>query len=185
VRRIYCNPFPAKPLTAVTAWTSSFRPPGIDHGAFVVSPSTVWYARVLLLFLPLQQQTLDPSPSNVTLCRLWKHTTILRTVIICVILIIDIIVFIAVTCNAGWLKSVGSQIVYNLDHRKPVLYVIPIENILPVGKLSVVPVGDTGTIPRHLRNVFPGSPGDHRPDAGDGCKMWFVNSWALGWSRDL
>ena len=26
------------------------RPPGIDHGAFVVSPSTVWYARVLLLF---------------------------------------------------------------------------------------------------------------------------------------
>ncbi len=26
------------------------RPPGIDHGAFVVSPETVWYARVLLLF---------------------------------------------------------------------------------------------------------------------------------------
>jgi amino acid transporter len=22
------------------------RPPGIDHGAFVVSPSTVWYARL-------------------------------------------------------------------------------------------------------------------------------------------
>ena len=119
------------------------RPPGIDHGAFVVSPSTVWYARVLLLFLPLLQETLDPSPSNVTLCRRSKHTTILRTVIICVLLIIDIIVFIAVMCNAGWLKSVGSQIVYNLDHRKPVLYVIPIENVLPVGKLSVVPVGDT------------------------------------------
>jgi hypothetical protein len=27
-----------------------FRPPGIDNGAFVVSPETVWYARVLLLF---------------------------------------------------------------------------------------------------------------------------------------
>jgi hypothetical protein len=26
------------------------RPPGIDNGAFVVSPDTVWYARVLLLF---------------------------------------------------------------------------------------------------------------------------------------
>ena len=25
------------------------RPPGIDNGAFVVSPETVWYARVLLL----------------------------------------------------------------------------------------------------------------------------------------
>jgi hypothetical protein len=26
------------------------RPPGIDNGAFVVSPESVWYARVLLLF---------------------------------------------------------------------------------------------------------------------------------------
>ena len=26
------------------------RPPGIDNGGFVVSPDTVWYARVLLLF---------------------------------------------------------------------------------------------------------------------------------------
>ncbi len=26
------------------------RPPGIDNGAFVVSPDTVWYSRVLLLF---------------------------------------------------------------------------------------------------------------------------------------
>ena len=26
------------------------RPPGIEHGAFVVSPDSVWYARVLLLF---------------------------------------------------------------------------------------------------------------------------------------
>ncbi len=26
------------------------RPSGIDNGAFVVSPDTVWYARVLLLF---------------------------------------------------------------------------------------------------------------------------------------
>ncbi len=85
--------------------------------------------------------------------------------------------------NAGWLKSVGSQIINELDHKKPVLYVIPIEHIL--GKLLVVPFGDAGTIPHHLRNIFQGAPGDRRPDAGDGCKMWFVNSWALGWSRDL
>jgi hypothetical protein len=26
------------------------RPQGVDNGAFVVSPETVWYARVLLLF---------------------------------------------------------------------------------------------------------------------------------------
>ena len=38
----------------------------------------------------------------------------------------------------------GSRVVYELDYRKPVLYVIPIQSIL--GKLAVVPVGDTGTI---------------------------------------
>ncbi len=73
------------------------------------------------------------------------------------------------------LKLIGSQIVYKLDHRKPHLYVIPIE----------LPVGDTGTIPHHLGNVFQGAPGDRRQVAGDGCKMWFVNSWALDWSSDL
>ncbi len=47
VQRIYCNPFPAKPfygshrLDPVMIW-----PQGIDNGAFVVSPETVWYARV-------------------------------------------------------------------------------------------------------------------------------------------
>ncbi len=80
--------------------------------------------------------------------------------------------------DAGWLKSVGSQKNYELDHKKPVLYVIPVEHIL--GKLPVVPVGDTGTIPHHLRNVFQGAPGDRRPDAGDGCEMWLstLGPWA-------
>jgi hypothetical protein len=86
-------------------------------------------------------------------------------------------------CFIGWLESVGSRVVYELDYKKPILYVIPIQSIL--GKLPVVPVGDTGTIPYHLRNTYPGAPGDRRPGAGDGCKMWFVNSWALGWSRDM
>ena len=84
---------------------------------------------------------------------------------------------------AGLLKSIGSQILYELDHRKPVLYVISVEHIL--GKLPLVPVGDTGTIPHHLSNLFPGAPGDRRPGAGDGCRMRFVNSWAMAWSRDM
>jgi hypothetical protein len=66
-------------------------------------------------------------------------------------------------------KSDDSQTVYELDHRKPLLDVIPIEHILR--KLSVVPVSDTGTIQHHLRNVFPGAPCDRRPGAGDGCTM--------------
>ena len=60
----------------------------------------------------------------------------------------------------------GSRVLYELDYRKPVLYVMPIQRIL--GKLAVVPVGDTGTIPYHLRNVFSGAPGNRRPGAGDG-----------------
>jgi hypothetical protein len=39
---------------------------------------------------------------------------------------------------SGWLESVGSRIVYKLEYRNPVLYVIPIQSIL--GKLPVVTV---------------------------------------------
>jgi len=51
VQRVYCNPFPAKPLydshrlDLVMIW-----PPGIENGAFVVTPDSVWYARFLHLF---------------------------------------------------------------------------------------------------------------------------------------
>ena len=54
VQRVYCNPFPAKMFHARLASHHMdfvmIRPPGIRNGAFVVSPDTVWYARVLLLF---------------------------------------------------------------------------------------------------------------------------------------
>ena len=51
VQRIYCNPFPAKPFYGSHRLDLvMIRPPGISDGAFVLSPSTVWYARVLLLF---------------------------------------------------------------------------------------------------------------------------------------
>jgi hypothetical protein len=88
--------------------------------------------------------------------------------------IIAIIAIIAYGCAAGWLESVGSRVVYELDYKKSILYVVPIHSIL--GKLPVVPAGDTGTIQHRMRNVFSGAPGDSRPGAGDGCRMWFINS---------
>ena len=103
--------------------------------------------------------------------------------IIAIIAIIAITAIISDCFLVGWLESVGSRVVYELDYKKPVLYVIPIQSIL--GKLPLVPVGDTGTVPHLLRNTFSGAPGDRRPGAGDGCRMWFVNSWALEWSRDM
>ena len=80
-------------------------------------------------------------------------------------------------------RSVSSRELYKLDYKKPIFYVIPIESIL--GKLPVAPVGDTGNIPHSLCNRFEGAPGDRREGSGDGCRMWFVNSWGLGWSRDM
>jgi hypothetical protein len=79
--------------------------------------------------------------------------------------------------------GVGSRVVYELDYKKPILYIVPIESIL--GKLPVAPVGDTGTI-SHAQRL---SGRSRRPQAGrrqwPGCRMWFVNSWALGWSSDM
>ncbi len=50
VQRVNCNPFPAKPFHGSHRLDLVMtRPPGIDNGAFVVSPDSVWYASVLLL----------------------------------------------------------------------------------------------------------------------------------------
>jgi hypothetical protein len=51
VQRVYCNPFPAKPLYGSHRLDLvMIRPPGIENSAFVVMPDLVWYARVLVLF---------------------------------------------------------------------------------------------------------------------------------------
>jgi hypothetical protein len=44
--------------------------------------------------------------------------------------------------------------------------------------------GETVSCPRR-QDAFPGTPGDRKQGSGDGCRMWFVNSWAMGWSRDM
>jgi hypothetical protein len=51
VQQVYCNPFPAKQFYGSHRLDLvMILPQGIDNGAFVVSPNSVWYARVLLLF---------------------------------------------------------------------------------------------------------------------------------------
>ncbi len=54
-----------------------------------------------------------------------------------------------IRCLTGWLKSIGSRIVFELDHRKRVLYVIPKQNIM--GKMPVVHVRVV------LRDTVPGT----------------------------
>ena len=91
VQRVNCNPFPAKTFHASQRMDFvMIRPQGIDNGAFVVSPDTVWYAWVLQFYSCSQhllQLTLDPSPSIVHLFRRWNPTTILTMVIISIMTI--------------------------------------------------------------------------------------------------
>ncbi len=58
-----------------------------------------------------------------------------------------------------------------------VLYVVPITSIL--GRLALVPVGDTGTIPFSMRNEKPDFPGaicNSKRGAGDGNRWWYINT---------
>ena len=51
VQRIYCDPFPNKKFYGTNRMDLVFvRPPGVQPGGFVVTPDSVWYCRVLLLF---------------------------------------------------------------------------------------------------------------------------------------
>ena len=80
-----------------------------------------------------------------------------------------------------------SRIVYERLPDNQVFYVLPVESIL--GKLPVVPVGDTGTIPyctgmRQHAEGFVGAAFDTREGAGDGSRWRYINTWALSWSRE-
>jgi hypothetical protein len=55
VQRVYCNQSPVKPLYGPNYGSHRLdlimiRSPNIENGAFVVTPDSVWYALVLLLF---------------------------------------------------------------------------------------------------------------------------------------
>ena len=84
-----------------------------------------------------------------------------------------------------WLLECRSRIVHERKQDNQVFYVLPVEYIL--GKLPVVPVGNTGTIPysilQHAKD-FVGAAFDTREGAGDGSRWWYVNTLALSWSRE-
>ena len=84
--------------------------------------------------------------------------------------------------TSAWVDQCQSAIVYERREQAQVFYVIPVSSIL--GRLPLVPVGATGTIPFAMRQEsadFPGASCDKSASSGDGCRWWYVNSWALGW----
>jgi hypothetical protein len=70
-----------------------------------------------------------------------------------------------------WLLAYRSGIVYERRPDNQVFYVLPVESIL--GKLPVVPVGGTGTIPYCMgqhEEDFVGAAFDTSEGAGDGSR---------------
>ena len=72
----------------------------------------------------------------------------------------------------------------------PVVYVTPLDGIK--GRISVVPYGETGTIPyskRHLRDTAFGdwarADGPGEAGKGKGSPLYHLNTWAMEWPRDL
>jgi hypothetical protein len=57
-----------------------------------VSPDSVWYAWVCSFSQPHQKPTPGPKRLTVHSCQRWKHTTILKMVIIVIIVLVVIIV---------------------------------------------------------------------------------------------
>ena len=93
----------------------------------------------------------------------------------------------------SWLTKCGSKLIYETLPGKEAVYVLPITSTRILRRLPVVWAGDTGIIPfgycsgcrngAHRYNHDLASVDSSR-GAGDGFPMYFVNSWALGWSRD-
>jgi hypothetical protein len=106
--------------------------PAIDYGGSVVTPASVWY--VLLFSSSAQTDTgsmtlpscrqleIYDDPESGNCCHYCYDCNYLYHLFYCCCWIY---------CNnSGWLESVGSRIAYELDHKNPVLYVIPIQSIL-------------------------------------------------------
>jgi len=63
------------------------------------------------------------------------------------------------------------------------LVCIPVSSIV-LGRLPLVPVGNTGTIPYEMWREaadIPGASCDKTKDGKDCCRWWYVNSWAHSW----
>ena len=85
-------------------------------------------------------------------------------------------------CTTAWVGQCQSAMIYERREQAQVLYVIPVSSILRL--LPLVPVGATRTIPFAMRREsadFPGASCYRSANRGDGCRWWYVNSWALGW----
>jgi hypothetical protein len=78
-----------------------------------------------------------------------------------------------------------SRIVYERKRDRKLFYVLPVESIL--GKLPLVPIGDTVTIPfamcQNARD-FVDAEFDTGEGSRDGSRWWYIKAWALSYSLE-
>ena len=136
----------------------------------------------------VQWRTMGCSSMSVPMFLCWRSTMGQEKLVIfcifcifCILCILHIFWWVLFLTSA-WVNAYQSSIIYERREQAQVLYVIPVSSIL--GRLPVVPVGEKGTIPYDMRREssdFPGASCDKSQNSGDGCRWWYVNSWALGW----
>ncbi len=87
-----------------------------------------------------------------------------------------------------WLRStvqVGTKLLH-LQSPDPVVYVVQLSHIL--GKLPLIPAGDTSYIPRSMHwckdTCYPLGIVDCHGDSGSGNPVFYINSWAMIWPVD-
>ena len=87
-----------------------------------------------------------------------------------------------------WWRQVaytGTKLLYQ-PQPQPVVYIVPIQNIL--GRLALAPYGEHGTIPHewhHLQGShYPRGVCDSPNRPGSGSTLFYINSWAMIWSSD-
>ena len=157
------------------------RPPGISDGAFQLRMDNIWFCKLLLLF---KIHTKTDTGMQYHEC---AYVSVLEEYkgprksghIMHILHIVHILICLS---TSAWVDQCQSAIVYERREQAQVFYVIPVSSIL--GRLPLVPVGATGTIPFAMRQEsadFPGASCDKSASSGDGCRWWYVNSWALGW----
>ena len=89
--------------------------------------------------------------------------------------------------SQAWITKCGSTSMYDLLPGMDILYVIPFTPLCPIlGKSPTGRAGVTWTIPylcsgtNHFdRNAY------SAPGSVNGSPMYFVNSWAMGWTLDF
>ena len=76
--------------------------------------------------------------------------------------------------------QLGTKMLY-MPKPEPRVWVVPISSIL--GRLPLMPLGDTGTIPRSMATrkqaSFPEGICDTLNEPGSGSACFYINSWAV------